>query len=108
MKIQGHTTSIIDGFDVDFALALVPNETEALREIEKATDRIFDGSYGTCEITGQAIDEERLLAIPFTRYSLEGQAQKERQNSQRASISERIFLEEIEKNPAIYDEEMET
>jgi RNA polymerase-binding transcription factor DksA len=95
------------GFDIDFALALIPSETEALQEIEKALDRIFDGTYGVCEMTGQAIDEERLLAIPFARCSLEGQAQKERQNRQHATDSERIFPEGIEDIPIVYDEETE-
>ena len=109
MKIQNPASfdSAIDGFDIDFALALMPSETEALQEIEKAMDRIFDGTYGICEVTGQAIDEERLLAIPFARCSVEGQAKKERQSSQRVPDSERIFLEGMEETPVVYDEEME-
>jgi RNA polymerase-binding transcription factor DksA len=97
----------IEGFDIDFALALMPSEAEALQEIEKAMDRIFHGTYGLCEMMGQAIDEERLLAIPFARCSVEGQAEKERQSSQRASDVERIFLDGMEETPVVYDEEME-
>lgn len=67
-----------DTFDRDFALSLVSTEQEALYEIEEAIQRIFDGSYGTCEITNEPIDKERLLAVPFTRYSLEGQRELER------------------------------
>ncbi len=67
-----------DTFDRDFALSLVSNEQEALYEIEEAIQRIFDGTYGTCEITGEAIDKERLLAVPFTRFSLQGQRELER------------------------------
>ncbi|MGE9296417.1 MAG: TraR/DksA family transcriptional regulator [Puniceicoccales bacterium] len=68
-----------DTFDRDFALSLVSNEQEALYEIEEAIQRIFDGEYGICEHTGEPIDKERLYAVPFTRYSLEGQRQMERQ-----------------------------
>ncbi|MEO0796902.1 MAG: TraR/DksA C4-type zinc finger protein [Verrucomicrobiota bacterium] len=68
-----------DTFDRDFALSLVANEQEALYEIEEAIQRIFDGTYGVCEQTEEPIDSERLLAVPFTRYSLEGQRQMERQ-----------------------------
>ncbi|WP_309399317.1 TraR/DksA family transcriptional regulator [Cerasicoccus maritimus] len=67
-----------DTFDRDFALSLVSNEQEALYEIEEAIQRIFDDDYGVCEHTGEPIDKERLLAVPFTRYSLEGQRQMER------------------------------
>ncbi|GHB95133.1 TraR/DksA family transcriptional regulator [Cerasicoccus arenae] len=72
-----------DTFDRDFALSLVSNEQEALYEIEEAIQRIFDDSYGMCEHTGEPISKERLLAVPFTRYSLEGQRQMERQRKTR-------------------------
>ncbi|MBH55318.1 MAG: hypothetical protein CMI18_13375 [Opitutaceae bacterium] len=67
-----------DNFDRDFALSLVSSEQEALSEIEKAIGRIYNGSYGVCEITGEPISEERLKAVPFTRHSLEGQKQLEK------------------------------
>lgn len=69
-----------DTFDRDFALSLVSNEQEALYEIEEAIQRIFSGSYGVCEITNEPIAQERLEAVPFTRYSLEGQKEHERRN----------------------------
>jgi len=78
-----------DTFDRDFALSLVSNEQEALYEIEEAIQRIFDDSYGVCEHTGEPIDKERLLAVPFTRFSLEGQRQMERtrkNKSQRGGV----------------------
>jgi len=67
-----------DTFDRDFALSLVSSEQEALSEIEAAIKRIRDGSYGICELTGKPIAKERLLAVPFTRYSAEAQKQVER------------------------------
>jgi len=67
-----------DTFDRDFALSLVSSEQEALSEIEAAIKRITDGSYGVCEVTGQAIAKARLLAVPFTRYSAEAQKEIER------------------------------
>ncbi len=66
-----------DAFDRDFALSLVSNEQDALYEIEEAIKRIFDGTYGICEQTGQAIKKDRLMAVPFTRFSVEGQRQFE-------------------------------
>ena len=43
-----------------------------LIEIEMALARIETGSYGLCEETEEAIEVERLLAIPWTRLSIEG------------------------------------
>jgi RNA polymerase-binding transcription factor DksA len=76
-----------DSFDRDFALSLVSNEQDALNEIEEAILRIRDGSYGVCEITDKAIPAVRLSAVPFTRYSIEGQAEHERDQHR---ISNRI------------------
>lgn len=67
-----------DTFDRDFALSLVSSEQEALSEIEAAIQRIKAGTYGTCEISQKPIAKERLLAVPFTRYSAEAQKEIER------------------------------
>ena len=67
-----------DTFDRDFALSLVSSEQEALGEIEAAIKRVHDGTYGICESTQQPIAKERLLAVPFTRYSAEAKKIVER------------------------------
>ncbi len=45
---------------------------ERLVEIEAALSRIDKGLYGICEETEELIEPERLLAIPWTRLSIEG------------------------------------
>lgn len=45
---------------------------ERLVEIEAALARIEKGSYGVCEETEEVIEPDRLLAIPWTRLSIEG------------------------------------
>lgn len=67
-----------DTFDRDFALSLVSNEQEALAEIEAAIKRVHAGTYGICETTQKPIAKERLLAVPFTRYSTEAKREVER------------------------------
>ncbi|MBP9903767.1 MAG: hypothetical protein KBH45_20125 [Verrucomicrobia bacterium] len=67
-----------DTFDRDFALSLVSSEQEALSEIDAAIKRVHDGSYGICEHTQKPIAKDRLLAVPFTRFSAEAQKQIER------------------------------
>lgn len=82
-----------DSFDRDFALSLVSSEQEALNEIEEAILRIKDGSYGVCAVTGKAIPAARLTAVPFARFSVEGQLEHERnqQRRQNRSVSGGIF-----------------
>ena len=70
-------------FDRDFALGILSNEQDALNEIEEAIYRIKDGTYGVCEETGKPINKERLTAVPFTRFSLEGQEAFEKNNRKR-------------------------
>ena len=67
-----------ESFERDLALSMVSSEQDALYEIDEAIRRIRDGSYGVCEITGKPISRERLRAVPFTRYSVEGQTEVER------------------------------
>ncbi|MGE4130347.1 MAG: TraR/DksA family transcriptional regulator [Bdellovibrionales bacterium] len=43
-----------------------------LMEIESALSRLEKGLYGICEETEEPIEPERLLAIPWTRLSIEG------------------------------------
>ncbi|MFT4900800.1 MAG: RNA polymerase-binding transcription factor DksA [Lentimonas sp.] len=67
-----------DSFDRDFALSLVSSEQDALNEVEEAIQRIKNNSYGTCEVTGEPIAPERLEAVPFARFSVQGQAEYEK------------------------------
>ena len=46
-------------------------------EIEIALARIENGTYGICEETDEKIETERLLAIPWTRLSIEGAEMRE-------------------------------
>jgi RNA polymerase-binding transcription factor DksA len=75
---QHQADSGTDTFDRDFALSLVSSEQEALGEIEAAIKRIKDGTYGICEVTQEPIAKDRLLAVPFTRYSASAQKELER------------------------------
>lgn len=47
-------------------------------EVLEAIRRIERGAYGFCELTGGPIEPERLKAIPWTRFSLAGQAEMEK------------------------------
>jgi DnaK suppressor protein len=45
-------------------LALSAQARAAIEEIDKAVDKIHDGSYGQCEKCGNTIPKERLQALP--------------------------------------------
>lgn len=67
-----------DNYDRDLALGMLSSEQDAVYEIDQALERILNGSYGICELTGKKIEPERLEAIPWTRFSAAAEAQVER------------------------------
>lgn len=72
-----------DNFDRDFALSLLSSDQDAVYEIEEALKRIEKNTYGTCELTGKTIPKARLEAIPWTRFTVQAQAQLERDGALR-------------------------
>ena len=55
-----------DSFEQSLSLALLANESSALREIDAALERIARGTYGTCARCGAQISEARLAVLPQT------------------------------------------
>lgn len=72
-----------DNFDRDFALSLLSSDQDAIYEIEEALKRIEKGTYGVCELTSKPIPRARLEAIPWTRFTVQAQAQLEREGALR-------------------------
>ena len=70
-----------DNFDRDFALSLLSSDQDAVFEIEEALKRIERKTYGICELTAKPIPRARLEAIPWTRFTVEAQAQLEREGA---------------------------
>jgi RNA polymerase-binding transcription factor DksA len=60
-----------DTFDQDFTLKLAETERQQLREIDGALQRINDGTYGVCQMTGKPIPKARLEAKPWAKYTVE-------------------------------------
>ena len=72
-----------DNFDRDFALSLLSADQDSVYEIEEALKRIEKKTFGVCELTGKTIPRARLEAIPWTRFTVEAQAQLERDGALR-------------------------
>lgn len=77
-----HTADIDnEAFTRDCALSLLAGKQQELAEINIAIERMKKGTYGVCEITGKPIPAERLRDVPFTRYSIEGKIEAEKQRA---------------------------
>jgi DnaK suppressor protein len=76
------------GDEADLASAHI-SQTQALnqrdkflakiKDIDDALGRLENGTYGICEETEEDIEDKRLIAIPWTRLSLEGAEVRERE-----------------------------
>lgn len=83
-----------DTIDRDVFLGLVSFEQESLYEIDAALERIEEGTYGICELTGQPIPMVRLEAIPWARFSLDVQKRLEGSSHPHIGVLGRIRFEE--------------
>ncbi len=70
-----------DSYDRDVALSMLSHEQDAIYEIEQALNRIRNGTYGICELTGKRIARGRLAAIPWTRFSVAAERALEREGA---------------------------
>ncbi|MEO6120731.1 MAG: TraR/DksA C4-type zinc finger protein [Acidimicrobiales bacterium] len=66
-------------FDRERDLSILENVEAELDDVEHALHRLDDGTYGTCEACGRAIDDGRLEALPAARFCLEDQSLAERE-----------------------------
>jgi RNA polymerase-binding transcription factor DksA len=100
--------------DRDLAISLISSEQDALYEIEAALDRIRNGNYGICELTGKPIERARLASIPWARFSAKAQRELETQRAikppqpdHRGIFAERLGLAKATDEEAERDQESE-
>lgn len=58
-------------YQTDFFLQMADHDKEKLKLIDKALEKIEDGTYGICEGLDKPIEEKRLDALPWTPYCIE-------------------------------------
>jgi len=59
-----------DTFDLDNNARLMENEREILKDVDRALERLRQGTYGRCEQCNKRIPTARLEAIAWTRFCL--------------------------------------
>ncbi|MBT7351351.1 MAG: hypothetical protein HN811_02735 [Phycisphaerae bacterium] len=67
-----------DAYEQDLKLGISASERERISEIDAALQRIADGTYGVCEVTGKAIKKARLRAKPWARWTIDTARENER------------------------------
>lgn len=97
VKLDDMADAASDESERSLSLVTATATQDIIHEVLAAIRRIERGTYGICELTGKPIEASRLQAIPWTRYSLEGQRELESSgNSRRLALPSLHSLAETE------------
>jgi DnaK suppressor protein len=81
----------MEDFVLGMDFALMEMESETLRKIDEAIQRLQDGTYGVCGDCDEPISEARLKALPFAVVCRDCQAQREDDQAARTARPSRFF-----------------
>jgi hypothetical protein len=81
----------MEDFVLGMDFALMEMESETLRKIDEAIQRLEDGTYGACAECDETISEARLKALPFATVCRDCQAQREDDEATRNARPSRFF-----------------
>jgi RNA polymerase-binding transcription factor DksA len=88
-SVDQHQADIAtETFDRSKDLSILDEVEAELAEIEHALQRLDEGTYGTCEACGKTIPDDRLEAMPATRFCVEDQAKAESEARAASAASE--------------------
>lgn len=66
----------------EFSMGLAERQQKYLEQIDEALQRIDEGTYGICKVTGEPIAIERLEEVPVAKYSVKGKVIMEQRKRQ--------------------------
>lgn len=79
---RGHSAEDADAMaDAERNNLVLGNSRTLLEQVERALQRLDNGTYGFCLRCGKPIDARRLEALPYAEYDLECQEIIERETS---------------------------
>lgn len=67
-----------DDFVRNITLEVTNKEFSVLRQIDRALEKIEEGTYGVCDISGEEIPLKRLEAIPYASMTVKAQEKFEK------------------------------
>jgi DnaK suppressor protein len=69
----------------EFSMGLAERQQKYLEQVEEALQRVQEGTYGICLVTGEPIATERLNEVPVAKYSVRGKEMLERRKRQQGA-----------------------
>ncbi len=83
-QTRDHSDGGADDFDREIFLGLNHKENDLLRQIERALEKMDEGTYGICDLSAEPISLARLKAMPYACFTVAAQSQlEEKQRSKR-------------------------
>lgn len=77
--------------EIEQSLSANANRFQIVRDIKLALQKIKNGVYGICEMSGEDIGVERLQAIPWARFTVTAQSSLEKSGRSPNSIRAPLF-----------------
>jgi len=75
---QHHADEGTDDFGRIISIEVTSKELGVLKQIDRALEKIEEGTYGTCDVSGDDISIKRLEAIPYATMTRESQEKLEK------------------------------
>lgn len=91
---EDYVDDAVTSYTREFMLSLSDLDRRTLNMVMEALERIEDGTYGVCLVSGEEISEKRLDAVPWARYTVQAQEAIERREMAEAPL--RDFAKDIE------------
>ena len=67
-----------DAMEREKLYLMVARQQKFVGYLDRALERIDDGTYGVCKVTGNPIPKERLEAVPHTEISIEAKLKQKK------------------------------
>ncbi len=67
-----------DAQELEKLYLMIARQQKYVGYLERAAERIQNGTYGICKVTGKPIPKERLMAVPHTEISIEAKKQQQK------------------------------
>ena len=67
-----------DDFDQTISIEVSSKEQGIMRQIERALEKIEEGTYGICDVSGDEIPLKRLEAVPYANMTVQAQEKFEK------------------------------
>ncbi|PIQ63593.1 MAG: molecular chaperone DnaK [Bacteroidetes bacterium CG12_big_fil_rev_8_21_14_0_65_60_17] len=67
-----------DAMEREKLYLMIARQQKYIGYLDRALNRIDNGTYGICKVTGKPISKERLEAVPHTEISIEAKLQQQK------------------------------